>query len=58
MTNKELLYIQDVLGHEQYFRQKCCETAGQLSDPELKDFVSQLAENHRMKFTDFYSLLG
>ena len=27
MTDKELLYIEDALGHEQYFQQKCKETA-------------------------------
>ena len=25
MTDKELLYIEDALGHEQYFQQKCKE---------------------------------
>ncbi|MCR5142481.1 MAG: hypothetical protein K6C68_08135 [Ruminococcus sp.] len=58
MTNKELLYIEDALGHEQYFQQKCRETAQELQDEELKSFVSQLAENHKLMFGKFYSLLG
>ena len=58
MTNKELLYIEDALGHEQYFQQKCCETASQLQDNDLKNFVSQLAENHKQMFGKFYGLLG
>ena len=58
MTSKELMYVEDALGHEQYFQQKCCETASQLQDGELKNFVSQLAENHKLMFGKFYSLLG
>lgn len=35
MTTKELLYIEDALGHEKYFMSKCKETAAQIQDPEL-----------------------
>lgn len=27
MTNKELLYVEDVLGHEKHFQSQCRETA-------------------------------
>ena len=36
MTNKELLYVEDVLGHEKHFQSQCRETARQLQDPELR----------------------
>ena len=57
MTDKELLYIEDALGHEQYFQQKCTETAQSLSDPALKTCVENLADRHTQIFNRFYSLL-
>ena len=36
MTEKELLYVQDVLGHEKHFRTECRNAAEQLQDGELK----------------------
>ena len=57
MTDKELLYIEDALGHEQYFQQKCQETAQSLSDPELKTCVENMSESHSRIFNRFYSLL-
>lgn len=57
MTNKELLYIEDALGHAQYFQTKCNETAQQIQDPQLKTCVQQMAQNHQQIFQSFYSLL-
>ena len=57
MTDKELLYIEDALGHEQYFRTKCQETAQNLSDPDLKRTVEDLTSRHAQIFRQFYSLL-
>ncbi|MBD5104069.1 MAG: hypothetical protein HDT47_04300 [Ruminococcaceae bacterium] len=57
MTNKELLYIEDALGHEQYFQTKCCETASQIQDPDLKTCVQQMAQKHQQIFQSFYGLL-
>lgn len=57
MTDKELLYIEDALGHEQYFQQKCKETAQSLSDPALKTCVENLGTRHSTIFNRFYSLL-
>ena len=36
MTSKELLYIEDALGHEQFMETKCQETASKIQDAELK----------------------
>ena len=36
MTTKELLYLEDALGHEKYFQTKCNETANQIQDADLK----------------------
>ncbi|MCI5499092.1 MAG: hypothetical protein MR419_06175 [Clostridiales bacterium] len=57
MTTKELLYIEDALGHEKYFQSKCKETASQLQDPELKNYVTQMAQKHQQIFQKFYGLL-
>ena len=57
MTTKELLYVEDALGHAQYFQTKCSETANQIQDAELKGFVEQMAKKHQQIFQNFYNLL-
>ena len=46
MTTKELCYLQDALGHEQYFQ-----------NGELKACVQEMAKKHQQLFDKFYSLL-
>ncbi len=57
MTSKELMYVEDALGHEQYFQTQCRETANQLQDGELRSFAQQLEQQHRNIFQNLYSLL-
>ena len=57
MTSKELLYVEDALGHEQYFQTQCSETMHRLQDPALKEFVGQLQQAHQTLFHSFYGLL-
>ncbi|MBR2354546.1 MAG: hypothetical protein IKA76_08610 [Clostridia bacterium] len=57
MTPKELLYVEDALGHEQFFQTKCRETANQMKDPELRASVEQMAQKHEQIFKNFYGLL-
>lgn len=57
MTTKELLYIEDALGHEQYFQTKCQETVAQIQDGELKSYVQQMEQKHQQIFQSFYNLL-
>lgn len=57
MTSKELLYVEDALGHEQYFQMQCKNAATQIQDEELKQCVQQMAEKHRQLFQSFYGLL-
>ena len=57
MTSKELLYIEDALGHEKYFQTKCRETASQIQDADLKMCVEQMAEKHSQLFQKFYGML-
>ena len=57
MTTKELLYIEDALGHEKYFQTQCKEAANQIQDADLKSDVEQLAQKHQQIFQSFYGLL-
>ena len=57
MTSKELLYVEDALGHEKYFQTKCQEAAGQLQDADLKTCVEQMCQKHQQLFQSFYNLL-
>lgn len=57
MTSKELLYIEDALGHEKYFQTKCAETANQIQDAELKACVEQMGQKHSQIFGSFMGLL-
>ena len=57
MTSKELLYLEDALGHEKYFQSKSKETASQLQDIELKTCIEQMAQKHQQIFQRFYGLL-
>ena len=57
MTTKELLYLEDALGHEKYFQTKCNEAASQIQDAELKSCVEQMEQKHKQIFQSFYGLL-
>jgi len=57
MTTKELLYIEDALGHETYFQTKCQEIAGQIQDADLKTCIQQMGQKPQQIFQSFYSLL-
>lgn len=57
MTSKELMYVEDALGHEKYFQTRCQEVAGQLQDAKLKAMVQQMAQKHQQVFQSFYGLL-
>ena len=57
MTNKELLYIEDALGHAKYFQAQCAESANKIQDSELKNFVSGMVQKHQTIFSSFYNLL-
>ena len=58
MSPKELLYIEDALGHEQFLKTQCQDnTANNLQDGELKNYVSQLVMKHDELFKQFYNLV-
>lgn len=57
MTPKELLYIEDALGHTRFLMTQCSMAANQLTDPELKRRVQQLINGNQKLFTQFYNLV-
>jgi hypothetical protein len=57
MSPKELLYIEDALGHETYLHTCCTEHASQLQDPQLRQLAQQLAGSHRQHFDSLLALL-
>lgn len=57
MTTKELLYVEDALGHAQFCMSKCDETIGQIKDADLKLCIQQVADKNRQIFSSFYGLL-
>ena len=57
MTPKEILYVEDALGHAQFLAQQSQQAVGQLQDSVLKQQAQQLVEKNRQIFKQFYSLV-
>ena len=57
MSPKELLYIEDALGHVQFLITQCREAAGKLTDPALRQQANSLADSCQTLFNRFYSLV-
>lgn len=57
MSPKELLYIEDALGHEKFMKTQCLEVASKIQDNELKNYVNQLIQYHEELFQQFFNLL-
>jgi len=57
MSPKELQYIEDALGHEQFLKSQCQAAVSQLTDPALKNCVNQLMTKHQELFSRFYQLV-
>lgn len=57
MSPKEVLYIEDALGHEKHMKTKCNDYVTKIQDPELQAFVQELAAKHVQLFNKIYNLL-
>ncbi len=57
MSPKEVLYIEDALGHEQFAIAQCQEAVSTLQDPALKQQAQQMVERHNQLFKQFYQLV-
>ncbi len=58
MSPKELLYIEDTLGHQQQIKACCTESAAKVEDAELKDLITQISQRQGECFKRFYGLLN
>jgi len=57
MSPKELMYIEDALGHETFLMTQCQQAAQALQNPQLKQYVNQLAQEHQQLFQKLYQLV-
>lgn len=57
MTNKELLYVEDALAHEQFMKNCSKVTSTQIKDISLGTYIKELEENHSQLFSKFLNLL-
>lgn len=57
MTSKELLYIEDALGHENFMKSCATKTSGKLTDPTLSSYIGELAQKHTELANKFLNLL-
>ena len=57
MTSKELLYVEDALGHGKYMKTSCCETAKQLQDANLSSYMKELEQKNTEIMNKFVNLL-
>lgn len=57
MTNKELLYIEDALGHECFMKSCSKKTSSKLTDTALSQYIGELEQKHNEIFNKFLNLL-
>lgn len=57
MSPKELLYVEDALGHISFLMTQCRDAASQLSDPALRNRMNTVINNNQRLFDQFYSLV-
>ena len=53
MSPKELLYLEDALGHAKFLVSQCQEAANTLQDATLKKRAQQLAGQNRQLYNSF-----
>ena len=58
MSPKELLYIEDALGHTEESKKCCADFSNQVQDPALKNLFSDLSAKQSGLYAKFYSLLN
>lgn len=57
MTNKELLYVEDALGHEKFMKSCSQKTSTKLQDMTLSSYVAELEKVHTDLYNKFLNLL-
>ena len=57
MTSKELMYVEDALGHEKFMKTCATNATSQLTDPTLSNYMSELVQKHGEIYKTFFNLL-
>ena len=57
MTSKELLYIEDALGHENFMKSCSQKTSAKLQDVTLSSYIGELEKKHTELFDKILNLL-
>lgn len=57
MTSKEVLYVEDALGHAQFLKTQFQDAANTLTDPNLKQQAKNWYDQYQAIFRSFYSLV-
>ena len=57
MTPKEVLYVEDALGHAQFLKTQCQDAVNALQDVNLKRQAQQWLQENQSIFRSFYSLV-
>ena len=57
LTSKEILYVEDALGHAQFLMQQSQNAVNTLRDANLKQQAQQLVNKNQQIFQQFYSLV-
>ena len=57
MTPKEVLYVEDALGHAQFLKTQCQDAVDALQDANLKCQAQQWLQENQEIFRSFYSLV-
>jgi len=57
MTSKELLYVEDALGHENFMKSCSKKTSEALTDVTLSTYIGELEQKHNELFNKFLNLL-
>ncbi len=57
MTPKEVLYVDDAMGHAQFLRTQCQDAVNALKDPVLKQQAQQWLNSNTRTFDRFFALV-
>ncbi len=57
MTNKELLYLEDALGHETFMKTCSMNASKQIKDVKLATYMEELAKKHTDLLNKFLNVL-
>lgn len=57
MTNKELLYVEDALGHTKFLEASTKDASKNLLDVPFGNYMKDLEKTQNKLFTDFLNLL-